>query len=293
MVDEIDKIDRLLEQGTSDATIEPQFETWTAELRERRNRLELSPRSASTRKRNNVARNSKSRSRKNKNKVKGCVMKFKTQSKGLSAMPAWITDYTQRQKYMAERDRRRRLTNMKSTFQRFPEVRKHMYRQSGGRRDAYKPKICAQGERLRVQAWNSERLRKHLRKAAKTVLKCCDDQYINKTRKTQFLIELNRATMSSKVMLHRLIPNSDKDELAGIDGENSLQEMASIIAGEKSPKRTWKSKQNDNPVPSSPTTRLEDEISQHLKQKSSKEKTATLSITAQENYEESGNDSVL
>lgn len=280
-------IDRLLEQGDEIDLLEPQYATWATELRERKDTLkELSPRAART-----VTGRKRQRRKKKSGNQNGNASRRVSPRPGRSAgavLPAWITDSSRWQERMAARARRRRLKQMKSTFERFPEVRKHLYKQSGGRRDSHKPRKSIQGERLRTQAWNSERLRKQLRRSAKKVLHCCSDDYIKKTHKTQFLIELNRASMSSKVTLHRLIPSSSQDELAGIDANNGFQEMEEIMRGEKSPQQAKKHRlerrSHDNESGSgddggssatgsprltlSPTIDLQNSISKHLQQKS-------------------------
>jgi hypothetical protein len=283
---EIDMIDRLLEQGDEIELLEPQYETWAAELRERKGTLEgeLSPRAASTRgaagrgRRKSPRGGGRGRRGRQNNASSAAASKRSSPRPGRSAgsvLPAWITDSSRWHERMAEKGRRRRLKQMKSTFERFPEVRKHLYTQSGGRHDSHKPRKALQGERLRTQAWNSERLRKQLRRSAKKVLRCCSDDYVRKTHKTQFLIELNRAAMSSKVTLHRLVPSSSQDGLAGIDADNGFQEMADIMAGEKSPQQA-RNHRLGRTMNASPTTSLQDDISQHLLQKSSMEREAML-----------------
>ena len=283
--DEVDMIDRLLEQGNEISLLEPQFETWAAELRERKGTLADGDASIGGDKAASTSWGQRRRKRSNKKQHKRSSMQFPGRFAG-TVLPAWITDSARWQERMAEKGRRRRLANMKSTFERFPEVRKHLYKRAAGRYDSHKPRKSIQGERLRTQAWNTERLRKQLHKSAKQVLHYCSDDYIRKTHITQFQIELNRAAMSSKVTLHRLVPSSSQDELAGIDRHNGFQEMADIMAGEKSPQTARRRRHErsnvgspklpTSPPPASPSENLQDQISRHLQQKSSQEKEAML-----------------
>ena len=89
---EIDMIDRLLEQGDEIKQLDPQYETWAAELRGRKEELELSPR---------VQHASE-----NKDKKRRHHKKKRTSPRSRSAvviLPAWITDSTRWQERMAEK----------------------------------------------------------------------------------------------------------------------------------------------------------------------------------------------
>ena len=91
-------------------------------------------------------------------------------------------------------------------------------------------------------------------------------------------------------MLHRLVPSSSQDDLAGIDGDDSFKEMADIMAGEKSPQsaRSHRARKQSGDSdtsttgtwtspPASPASKdMQNKISKHLAEKSSMEREAML-----------------
>ena len=206
MYEEIDDpLDRLLRQSNDnqyDDLDEDVDEMWSRELLDLQDQIDQAEIDQAKKFR---IRTIKVRRMEKKNKIQ-----LEKQMPGAAAhtLPAFITDSNLWSSHLLEKKRRHRLLNVKSSFDQFPAMRKHLYTQFKGSK---KLKMGAKEATLKTKEWENERLRKQLKKAAKKVLKCTEPLYLQKQNRTKWEIEMSRTTMATKCLLNKIVPSNDQD----------------------------------------------------------------------------------
>jgi len=128
---------------------------------------------------------------------------------GAHQLHAFITDSNLWWSHHAEKKRRKRLLSVKSSFEQFPEMRRHIFKQHRGSK---RSTLTAKQATTKTEEWENERLRKQLKKAARNVLKCTDAKYVHKTNVTKWGIELSRCSMATKILLNKLVPSTENQD---------------------------------------------------------------------------------
>jgi hypothetical protein len=203
MSDPDDVLDRILQQSNNnddEFNNETNDEMWQRELQDLQYQLKTSKR--------NVAEAWKAKTIRLEKIEKKRKLQLAKELPGAGAhtLPAMITDSNLWFQHGAEKKRKHRLATMKSSFDRFPEISKHMFK--GSRRHNMSAKKATE----KTKAWETNRLRRQLKRAARDMLECCDCSYVEATNKTKLDIEITRSSMATKILLKKLVPAASAEE---------------------------------------------------------------------------------
>ena len=215
MADEEDVIDRLLSQRDEDDLID---DDWARELEERKREIvrqkaeeqEEHQRQRQRRRQCRLrSRSPRAQPTRQSRSPRALRLSPRQQDKNRKHPPGgrtFLTNEVEWNAHLSEQHRRRRLKNVKSSFKQFPALAKHLFKQGQGRTGSKGPRVSAKGARHKSAVRNNERLRRNLKQATKRVLHLADAAEAHRTPMTQFKIDMLRATMTSKVLLHRVVP---------------------------------------------------------------------------------------
>ena len=221
MIDPDDVLDRMLRQSTNNEfDNETNDEMWMRELQDLSNQLKKSKK--------NVAEAWKAKTIRLEKLDKKRKLQLAKELPGAGAhtLPAMVTDSNLWFQHGAEKKRRHRLVTIKSSFDQFPAMRKHLFKQHRGSK---KTKMTAKEATKKTEIWETNRLRRQLKRAARNILECCDCSYVEATNKTKLDIEITRSTMATKILLNRLVPKTATSKSTSTEKEETVRNNDSEI----------------------------------------------------------------
>ena len=221
MIDPDDVLDRMLRQSTNNEfDNETNDEMWMRELQDLSNQLKKSKK--------NVAEAWKAKTIRLEKLEKNRKLQIAKELPGAGAhtLPAMVTDSNLWFQHGAEKKRRHRLVTIKSSFDQFPAMRKHLFKQHRGSK---KTKMTAKEATKKTEIWETNRLRRQLKRAARNILECCDCSYVEATNKTKLDIEITRSTMATKILLNRLVPKTATSKSTSTEKEETVRNNDSEI----------------------------------------------------------------